>query len=119
MHTPGPWTACHDGECSCKIVSCAHYPVARVTVGKWGDDYPAIRLVGSSSLDMKAEAFMEQTSPMAKYPRKRRQQMRAWIAAAPKMLAALQEIEEFLDNQADVDDGRPPNDAMRLFGRVA
>ena len=36
------------------------------------------------------------------------------IAAAPLMLAALQEIEEFLDNQADVDDGRP-NDAMRLL----
>lgn len=34
------------------------------------------------------------------------------IAAAPMMLTALQELEEFLDNQADVDDGRP-NDAMR------
>lgn len=39
------------------------------------------------------------------------------IAAAPDMLAALQELEEFLDNQADVDDGRA-NDAMRHLTEV-
>lgn len=30
------------------------------------------------------------------------------------MLSVLREVEEFLDQQADVDDGRP-NDAMRLL----
>ncbi len=34
--------------------------------------------------------------------------------AAPDMLAALHEIESFLDNRADVDDGIP-NEAMRLL----
>lgn len=58
--TPGPWTACCEGACQCKQVGAEHGPVAKIISGKWGDDYAAIRLVGESSLDYKAEAYMEQ-----------------------------------------------------------
>lgn len=54
-----PWSACNDGECSCKQISCDDYPIAEVTHGDWGDDYPSIRLIGGS-LDIKAEPYMEQ-----------------------------------------------------------
>jgi len=57
--TEGPWHACNNGECSCKGVGCADHPIADVTVGAWGDNYPSIRLVGES-LNQKAEAYMEQ-----------------------------------------------------------
>ncbi len=59
-HTPLPWRACNDGKCSCKKIWCPDYPVAVVQSGDWGDDYPSIRLVGESSLELKAEAYMEQ-----------------------------------------------------------
>lgn len=39
------------------------------------------------------------------------------MAAAPDMLAALREVEGFLNDQADADDGRP-NDAMRHLMEV-
>ena len=58
-HSPGPWHACHDGKCSCKQIWCNDYPVAKVEAGKWGDEFCSIRLVGDSSLDLKAEAFMD------------------------------------------------------------
>lgn len=57
--TPGPWT--HHGEkCKCNMVTGRDHPVAEVTKGDWGDNYPAIKLEGTSSLDMKAVAVMEQ-----------------------------------------------------------
>lgn len=44
--SPGPWHACHDGECSCKTVwSGAEYPIASLECGEWGDQYPALRFV--------------------------------------------------------------------------
>jgi len=54
-----PWDACHDGACKCGQIWTDNYPVAIVTKGNWGDDYPAIRLIGTS-IDAKAEAYMEQ-----------------------------------------------------------
>ena len=39
------------------------------------------------------------------------------IAAAPDMLTALREVEDFLDDRSDVDDGIP-NDAMRHLVEV-
>jgi hypothetical protein len=45
----GPWVACgHDrGGCSCGFVFSASedVPVAQVTIGVWGDEYPQIRVV--------------------------------------------------------------------------
>lgn len=29
--TEGPWTACNGGKCSCKMVSCAEFPIATIT----------------------------------------------------------------------------------------
>lgn len=55
----GPWHACGKGDCCCKQVWCNDHPVAEVTSGEWGDNFPSIRLVGPS-LDLKAEAFMDQ-----------------------------------------------------------
>lgn len=58
--TPGPWTLCDDGgRYLCLTISGEHYPIAKVFSGKWGDDYPSIRLIGGS-LTLKAEAYMEQ-----------------------------------------------------------
>ncbi|KKN77921.1 hypothetical protein LCGC14_0354860 [marine sediment metagenome] len=59
-HTPGPLTVCNRGECTCLQIWCPDHPVAEVTHGDWGDDYPALRFVGNSSLDHKVEAYMEQ-----------------------------------------------------------
>lgn len=42
------------------MVACDHYPVATVTVGDWGDDFPAVRLTSTNPLDAKVEAYMEQ-----------------------------------------------------------
>ena len=58
--TPGPWGSCPDDGCKCSAIMSPDYPVAEVTKGAWGDDFPAVRLVGESSLNMKAEAYMEQ-----------------------------------------------------------
>jgi hypothetical protein len=57
--TPGPWHACKSGNCKCGFVSCDDYPVAKVTRGEWGDTWPSIRIVGETSLDLKAEPFMD------------------------------------------------------------
>ena len=58
-HTPGPWSACNKGKCCCKMVTSKDHPIATIEHGKWGDDYPSIRLVGGS-IERKAEAYMEQ-----------------------------------------------------------
>lgn len=58
-HTPGPWSACGDGECSCKTAMCGDHPIAKVTSGKWGDDYATLRLVGSG-LARQVEAYTDQ-----------------------------------------------------------
>lgn len=92
--TPGPWHSCPDDGCKCVMVSCDDYPVAEVTKGKWGDDYPAVRLVGTSSLDMKAEAYMEQIT-YGEIDEKTAMANRAFIREAPADIAALvAEIEE-------------------------
>lgn len=49
MYTPGPWKACGHktpkGPCKCGIVHGPDHPIAKVEIGKWGDEYPAVRLV--------------------------------------------------------------------------
>lgn len=53
-----PWTACRDGECQCMTISDDHGPVAEVTCGKWGDTYPALRIV-DGELSQHAEPYIE------------------------------------------------------------
>jgi hypothetical protein len=50
--SPGPWTVCHDGECSCKQVwSGADHPIASLECGEWGDEYPAWRTLNADDPD--------------------------------------------------------------------
>jgi len=44
-HSKEPWTACDDGKCSCKVISDAEAPIAKVYAGEWGDEFADIRLV--------------------------------------------------------------------------
>ncbi len=59
MRTKGKLRLCNDGECPCLQIWTANHPVAAAESGEWGDSYPAIRLVGKSSFDMKAEPYIE------------------------------------------------------------
>jgi hypothetical protein len=97
-HTPGPWHACSNGKCSCKTVNCADYPVAKITTGNWGDDYASIRLVGDSSLDQKAEAFMAQFTYGSVNEETATANARL-IAAAPDLLACCQLAEVAFKNR--------------------
>ena len=95
----GEWSACHKGKCPCKQVWTDDYPIAEITVGKWGDDYPALRIVGESSLNQKVEAYME----MIEYGEVSEETAQAnalLISAAPNMYKALKRIIEWLNNQA-------------------
>jgi len=83
-HTPGPW------KILASQIWCADYPVAEVTRGKWGDDYPSIRLVGPSLLQ-KAEPYMDQIE-YGEVPKEIARANANLIAAAPDMLEALKEI---------------------------
>ena len=58
-HTPGLLRLCNDGECPCLQIWAPDHPVAVVEHGEWGDSYPALRLVGGTSFDMKVEAYTE------------------------------------------------------------
>ncbi len=93
-YTKGKWHACRKGKCPCKQVWSDNYPVATVLAGDWGDDYPAIRLVGESSLDIKAEAYMEHFT-YGKIPEEEAEANALLIAAAPEMYEALKTISAF------------------------
>jgi hypothetical protein len=70
-----------------------------VIAGKWGDDYCSIRLVGESSLDLKAEAYMEQIT-YGEIPEKEAIANANLISAAPDMYEALKNINELLEEIA-------------------
>jgi len=85
-HTPGPWKILADTN----QIWCADYPVAEVTRGKWGDDYPAIRLVGPS-IQLKAEPYMDRIEYGEVFEETALANANL-IAAAPELLAALKDI---------------------------
>ena len=61
--SPLPWSACNDGECTCKTISNENHPIAQIVHGEWGDTYPDIRLVsGENTIGFRAEAYMHQVS---------------------------------------------------------
>ena len=84
-HTPGPWTVCSCGQCH--QVSGRDHPVATVTTGKWGDDYPTLRIVGHS-LEQKVEAYMEQIT-YGEVSKAEAEANGRLICAAPDLLEAL------------------------------
>lgn len=86
--TPGPWHSCADDGCKCPTVLCDNYPIAEVVKGQWGDEYPSVRLVGNTSLDMKAEAYMERIT-YGEVPESEALANRAFIREAPTDIAAL------------------------------
>ncbi len=60
-HTALPWSLCNEGKCACLQISGEHHPIAKVFSGKWGDNYPAIRIQeGHGSIEGKYEVYMEQ-----------------------------------------------------------
>lgn len=88
-YTPGPWNACNNGECQCKLVRYQDGPVAEVISGEWGDEFPNIRLVKNEhGPGEHAGAFVEMTV----YGEVSEQTATAnarLIAAAPDLLHAL------------------------------
>jgi len=99
-HTPGPWNVCgaDRGVCQCMTVLCSDYPIAKVVSGDWGDDYPAIRLTGYSTLDAKAEAYMAQMT-YGRIDEKTAKANARLIAAAPDLLEALGDLIEDAEKQ--------------------
>ena len=95
-HSPGPWEACRDGECSCGFIWSipADHPVAKVESGEWGDDYPAIRITpaerGLTGTSFEVDAYMEQIA-YGRIDPETAQQNAKLIALSPDMLKLLQQ----------------------------
>ena len=100
--TEGEWTTCNKGKCSCKQIMSAEYPVAQVMSGKWGDDYPSIRVFGPNSLELKAEAYMEQIT-YGEIPEEVAVANAQLISAAPDMYKALKLTRNNLQTLSDAD----------------
>lgn len=92
-YTIGPWRACNKGKCVCGQIwsEPADFPVATVTTGKWGDEYPRIRLTD----DNKAEAYMEMIE-YGEVPKEMAEANAHLIAASPDLLDALKEAKEII-----------------------
>lgn len=86
--TPGPWSSCPDDGCKCTSIACSDYPVADVIKGKWGDSFPAVRLVGDGPLSYRAEAYTEMYE-YGEIPEAEAMANRALIREAPADIAAL------------------------------
>lgn len=100
-YSPLPWHACNNGECSCKQVWIAEHPVAKVTSGNWGDDYPSIRLIGSSSLGLTAEPYMEQIT-YGEVSEKTAVANARLIATAPELYEVLKKLTERLSQNGGI-----------------
>ena len=96
-HSPGPWSACHDGECRCKQVWATDHPVATVESGIWGDSFPTLKMTGGS-FDRKVEAVIEQIEYGEIYEAETAANARL-IADAPLLLA---EVERLKEENADL-----------------
>ncbi len=114
-HSPGPWSACRDGECSCGFIwsTTADHPVAKVESGEWGDDYPAIKVTptehGLTGTSFEVSAYMERIGYGRVDPEVAKQNAKL-IALSPEMLVLLQQglvlvtVEEVNEWKKDVRD---------------
>ncbi len=93
-HTPGPWSVTSNSWQYTTIYDADKSPVCVLDLEDWD--------------------VTEETQDALE---KRQAEVARLISAAPDMLTTLRELEEFLDNQAVVDDERP-NDAMRHLVEV-
>lgn len=101
---PGPWSVCGKGKCPCKQVWCSDSPIAYAVSGKWGDEYPSVRLVGDA-LEKNAEAYMEMIE-YGEVPEAMAAANARLLAAAPELRDALHEsrarvrkLEAYVTNQ--------------------
>lgn len=90
--TSGPWIECGHGRggCKCGFVFSkpADAPIAEVTIGVWGDEWPSMRQVGGS-IEGKFEAFMDGMD-YGEVPEDKGKANAAYIAAAhPQAIIAL------------------------------
>lgn len=77
-HTKGPWMICGMNKssvkfdicktltpetekrfCGCGMIWCDDYPIAIVTVGDWGDEYPAIKVENPGAIAEPAVPYIE------------------------------------------------------------
>lgn len=89
-HTPGPWSHHADIACKCGGIGSKDHPVATVTSGDWGDDYPSIRSVGGS-ISGQFEIYMEQIT-YGHVPQEEADANARLIASAPDLYHAASEI---------------------------
>lgn len=95
-HSPGPWEACHGGECSCGFIwsVTADHPVAKVESGEWGDDYPAVKVTPTerslTGTSFQVDAYMERIGYGKVDPEVAQHNARL-IAMSPEMFALLQQ----------------------------
>lgn len=72
-------------------------PIAEVTVGKWGDDFPSLRFLDGdlpgAAIGAKVEAYMEQIT-YGEVPHEIAFKNGLLIAAAPQLLAACEALLE-------------------------
>ena len=84
-HAPGPWSACHDGKCQCKMIWSipADCHIATVISGDWGDKYPVVKYDENNT----PHAEMEMIT-YGSVPEKAAIATAKLIAAAPDLLEA-------------------------------
>lgn len=89
--TPGPWSFCCD---KCATVMSANHPIADITKGAWGDDYPSLRPMGSELLGQ-YEVYMAQITYGDVSPDEAIANA-LLIAAAPELYKALEHANALL-----------------------
>lgn len=90
-HTPGPWSACKNGECPCGQIwsTTADHPVAEVISGTWGDTYPALRPRDEGMSGTVVEAYLERIDYGSVDPEQAKANA-VLISSAPDLLHAVE-----------------------------